>query len=305
MKKFLSILFIILIVFSFASCSNGSKSRSKKISVVATIFPYYDFAKHAAGDYADVEMLLTPGSDIHSYEPTPSDIAKIEQCDMFIYTGGESDGWVDEILNSIGNLSSKKILKMINYVPKRNEVDADHKTGSETEEHIWTSPVNAENLTGIIGSNLGKLDPKNKVYYDENANNYIKEIDSVHKGLKSFTANLQNNRIVVADRFPLLYFTEAYNLQWECAFPGCSSETEPSLARLSKLQDIIKSENIKSIFKLDQSENKVAETLSDDTNTKVLTFYSCETISQQDFDNGETYTTLMAKNLTALREALS
>ncbi|MCH5201712.1 MAG: zinc ABC transporter substrate-binding protein [Oscillospiraceae bacterium] len=304
MKKFLSILFILTITFSFASCSNSSTTGSKKISVVATIFPYYDFAKHAAGDYADVEMLLTPGSDIHSYEPTPSDIAKIEECDMFIYTGGESDSWVEEILNSIDNLSGKKILKMINYVPKKNEVDADHITGDEIDEHIWTSPVNAENLTGIIGSNLGKLDLKNQVHYEENADNYIKEIDSVHKNIKSFTANLQNNRIVVADRFPLLYFTEAYKLQWECAFPGCSSETEPSLARLSKLQKIIKNENMKSIFKLDQSENRVAETLSEDTNTKVLTFYSCETISQQDFDNGETYTTLMAKNFTALREAL-
>ncbi len=307
MKKIISLILTMFIVFSLSACgcSNSSQDGSGRLSVVATIFPYYDFAKQVAGKAADVEMLISPGSDIHSYEPTPSDIMKVEDCDLFIYNGGESDEWVEKMLESIDEGSRPKTIKMMNYITPIIEQDADHRLGDENDEHIWTSPVNAENLTGIISSNMIRLDQKNKNIYEENYKSYTGLIGTVHKSLKDITSNSNKKKIIVGDRFPLIYFTTLYGLDWECAFPGCSSETEPSLSRLSQLQKTIKQDNIKCIFKLNLSENNVADTLAQETGAKVLTFYSCENVSQQDFNNGESYVSLMTRNYTALKEALS
>lgn len=303
MKKLISLVFVIAIIFSATAC--GKTEENGKLSVVTTIFPYYDFANKTSNGLADVKMLITPGNDIHSYEPTPSDIASIKKCDLFIYNGGESDTWVDSILDSFGNEEKPQVMKMMDYVTPLNEVDADHKQGSEPDEHIWLSPTNAQNLLGIIGTKMGDLDIKNQSTYKSNYTSYIKEISTVSQSIQSTVNSSDSKKIVVGDRFPLLYFTNQYGIEWECAFPGCSSETEPSLSRMSALQDTVKKEKIKSIIKLDMSGNNVAQTLSDETGAKVVTFYPCETISQEDFDRGETYSTLMARNMTAIKEALS
>ena len=303
MKRLLSLIFIVTIIFSATAC--GTTTKSDKLSVVTTIFPYYDFANNTSNGLADVKMLITPGNDIHSYEPTPSDIASIKECDLFVYTGGESDSWVDSILNSFEGDEKPQVLKMMDCVTPLTEIDADHKQGTEPDEHIWLSPTNAQNLLGIIGTKMGELDTKNMSTYKNNYTSYMKEISAVSQSIQSIVNSSDSKKIVVGDRFPLLYFTNQYGIDWECAFTGCSSETEPSLSRMSALQDTIKKEKVKSIIKLDMSGNNVAQTLADETGAKVVTFYPCETISQEDFDRGETYSTLMARNMTAIKEALS
>ncbi|MGN1131695.1 MAG: metal ABC transporter substrate-binding protein [Ruminococcus sp.] len=303
MKKLLSVLFILTIIFSATAC--GSAENSDKLSVVTTIFPYYDFANKTSNGLADLKMLISPGNDIHSYEPTPSDIASIKKCDLFIYNGGESDAWVDSILDSFDEEEKPQVMKMMDYVTPLTEVDADHNLGTEQDEHIWLSPTNAQNLLGMIGTKMGELDSKNQSTYKSNYTTYMKEISAVSQNIQSVVNSADSKKIVVGDRFPLIYFTNQYGIDWECAFPGCSSETEPSLSRMSSLQDTIKNENVKSIIKLDMSGNNVAQTLADETGAKVVTFYPCETISQEDFDRGETYATLMARNMTAIKEALS
>jgi zinc transport system substrate-binding protein len=295
---------VLLTAVAVTACSSN-ESSSGKLKVVATIFPYYDLANNISGSYADVQMLLKAGSDVHSFEPTADDIKAIQNCDIFIYNGGESDAWVDDILDSLDKDNSPKILKMMDYVTLVNEKDADHNQGKETDEHIWTSLLNMENLTGIIESAMADKDSTHSSDYKTNSKNYIKEIYTVSNEIKSVVTDAKNKKIIVADRFPLIYFTNQYGLEWECAFPGCSSETEPSLSRISKLKDSIDENNINYIFQLDMSENKVADTLSEETGAKVLTFYSCETISQTMLDAGETYSTLMMRNLSALKEALS
>lgn len=303
MKKIFSILLSIIIAISVTACSSD-RGDGKKLSVVATIFPYYDFANNISNGCADVEMLLPVGSDVHSYEPTPSDIAKISSADIFIYNGGESDSWVDSILDSLDEKEGPKVLKMMDYVTPVQESDADHNIGDEADEHIWTSLTNAGNLVGIISSNMMELDTSNTTAYRDNSKKYMKEISTVSKSINDVVSTAKRDKIIVADRFPLIYFTNQYNLQWECAFPGCSSETEPSLARIKKLVNITKNEKIDTVFKLYLSENNVAETVADETGAKVLTFYSCESVSKEDMDRGETYVTLMSRNVASLKEAL-
>lgn len=291
---------------TFAFCSCGEVERSTgKISVVTTIFPYYDFARSVSKGTCDVDMLLKPGSDVHSFEPTPSDILKIRNADLFIYNGGESDEWVDSILESLGDTDKPVVMKMTDYVKPLTEMDADHHAEDEEDEHIWTSLDNAKTLVSKISDEVSKLDSKNKSIYHRNGLDYIEKISKVQSEIENTVNSSKSKKIVVGDRFPLLYFATEFSLDWECAFPGCSTETEPSLDRLSKLTDTIEKDKIKTILKLEMSENKVADTLADETNTNVRTFYSAESVSKEDFANNITYVDLMERNNNALKEALS
>lgn len=291
---------------TFAFCSCGEVERSTgKISVVTTIFPYYDFARSVSKGTCDVDMLLKPGSDVHSFEPTPSDILKIRNADLFIYNGGESDEWVDSILESLGDTEKPVVMKMTDYVKPLTEMDADHHAEDEEDEHIWTSLDNAKTLVSKISDEVSKLDQKHKTVYNKNGLDYIEKISKVQSEIENTVNSSESKKIVVGDRFPLLYFATEFSLDWECAFPGCSTETEPSLDRLSKLTDTIEKDKIKTILKLEMSENKVADTLADETNTKVRTFYSAESVSKEDFANNITYVDLMERNNNALKEALS
>lgn len=291
---------------TFAFCSCGEVERSTgKISVVTTIFPYYDFARSVSKGTCDVDMLLKPGSDVHSFEPTPSDILKIRNADLFIYNGGESDEWVDSILESLGDTDKPVVMKMTDYVKPLTEMDADHHAEDEEDEHIWTSLDNAKTLVSKISDEVSKLDQKHKTVYNKNGLDYIEKISKVQSEIENTVNSSESKKIVVGDRFPLLYFATEFSLDWECAFPGCSTETEHSLDRLSKLTDTIEKDKIKTILKLEMSENKVADTLADETNTKVRTFYSAESVSKEEFANNVTYVDLMERNNNALKEALS
>ena len=290
--------------FAFCSCGKEEKSTGK-ISVVTTIFPYYDFARSVSKGTCEVDMLLKPGSDVHSFEPTPSDILKIRNADLFIYNGGESDEWVDSILESLGDTDKPVVMKMTDYVKPLTEMDADHHAEDEEDEHIWTSLDNAKTLVSKISDEVSKLDQKNKSVYTKNSLDYIEKISNVQGEIENTVNSSKSKKIVVGDRFPLLYFATEFSLDWECAFPGCSTETEPSLDRLSKLTDTIEKDKIKTILKLEMSENKVADTLADETNTKVRTFYSAESVSKEDFAKNVTYVDLMERNNNALKEALS
>lgn len=304
MKKIISIFLLFVVTFAFCSCGEVERSTGK-ISVVTTIFPYYDFARSVSKGTCDVDMLLKPGSDVHSFEPTPSDILKIRNADLFIYNGGESDEWVDSILESLGDTDKPVVMKMTDYVKPLTEMDADHHAEDEEDEHIWTSLDNAKTLVSKISDEVSKLDQKHKTVYNKNSSDYIEKISKVQSEIENTVNSSESKKIVVGDRFPLLYFATEFSLDWECAFPGCSTETEPSLDRLSKLTDTIEKDKIKTILKLEMSENKVADTLADETNTKVRTFYSAESVSKEDFANNITYVDLMERNNNALKEALS
>nr|WP_294669636.1 metal ABC transporter substrate-binding protein [uncultured Ruminococcus sp.] len=304
MKKIISIFLLFVVTFAFCSCGEVER-LTDKISVVTTIFPYYDFARSVSKGTCDVDMLLKPGSDVHSFEPTPSDILKIRNADLFIYNGGESDEWVDSILESLGDTDKPVVMKMTDYVKPLTEMDADHHAEDEEDEHIWTSLDNAKTLVSKISDEVSKLDSKNKSIYHRNGLDYIEKISKVQSEIENTVNSSESKKIVVGDRFPLLYFATEFSLDWECAFPGCSTETEPSLDRLSKLTDTIEKDKIKTILKLEMSENKVADTLADETNTKVRTFYSAESVSKEDFANNVTYVDLMERNNNALKEALS
>lgn len=327
MKKLVSIFLstvIICSLFSISGCGKTEKVQNSdgKISIVTTIFPYYDFVRQLAGDKADVRLLLSPGSDPHSYEPTPSDIVAIENCDIFIYNGGESDEWVDGVLSSIEN-KNVKVMKMMEYVTLRHEQSMDHnhehaehedmddndeghdhEEGEEYDEHIWTSIRNAERMSASIADELISVDSKNSDYYNEKKADYISSLDNLDKKFTEVANNKKRDTLVFGDRFPFLYFVSDYDLGYECAFPGCSHETEPSTAVVSHLIDFTRENNIPVVFYLELSSGKIAQIISEDSSAKTMQFSSCHNVTKEDFENGATYISVMEQNLESLKEAL-
>lgn len=289
-------------------------SDSGKLKVVTTIFPAYDFTREVAGEEAEVTMLLQPGTEAHTYEPTPKDIKAIQNCDVFIYTGGENDVWVEDILSTM-DTSDVVQIRMVDCVDTLETAELEgaeeheHEEGEdhehEIEEHVWTSPVNSMKIVDTIADKLAEKDSENAEVYQKNAEAYIVELENLNQKFQTVVAEAERNTLVFGDRFPILYFAEEYGLSYYAAFPGCASDTEPSAATIAFLTDKVKEENIPVVLKIELSSGKVAETIAESTGSKVLTFETCHNLTKEDFENGENYLTLMEQNVETLKEALN
>jgi len=314
MRKFVGAFIAVVFALSLISgCAPESTAvpDDGKIKIVSTIFPPYDFARQIAGDRADITMLLPPASESHSYEPTPQDIIEIQACDVFIYVGGESDTWVSGILDAI-DTSSMTIVTLMDCVEalaeeyiEGMEVNEQENDGEvEYDEHVWTSPSNAILITQKIADALCTSDPNNSDYYNENCSNYVAELNQLDAKFSEIVAGAKRTTVVFADRFPLRYFTEAYGLSYFAAFPGCTSEIEPSAATVAFLIDKVSDENIPVVFYIELSNQKMADTICEETGCKKLLFHSCHNVSKEDFESGTTYLDLMYNNADVLKEAL-
>ncbi len=298
-----------LIMFIFTMTQDETyKYEKDKTSVVTISFASYDFARQISGNNAEVTMLLSPGEESHTYEPTPGDIMKIRQCDLFIYGGGESEKWVDRILESLDD--NIRIVKMMDIVALCEE-EHDHSDHDEQhhheeyDEHVWTSPLNAIEIVKVISEELQSADKENAAEYAENTEKYISELRYLDEKFINMFEEAERNTIVIGDRFPFMYFTERYCMSYDSAFPGCSAQAEANPAVMARLIEKVKSENIPVVFKVDLSKGSVAQIISETTGSDVYTLYSCHVISAEDYNNGETYISLMMRNLNALEAALN
>lgn len=520
LKKFLSLFLSSVLVLSLTACGKNINQNSnvsdiaeksssapasigtKKLSIVTTIFPPYDFARQVAGEKADIKMLLPPASESHSFEPTPQDIIDISNADIFIYAGGDSDTWVNGILESI-DTSKIKILSMMGLVDvveeeikegmteddhdhhhehdkklteedvhdralsdwsgewksiesalengsldeyvkhsaeenetdteaQKNEltkkwksdydsitisdntvnfdgietdykyigykiIDSDHGSsvwyGFETQnenvpkyiafndhgtshaedehnheehdhehdeqetphfylrygnesfeklttiedwtpkyftkeasdediakamnehnhghshegvydEHVWTSPVNAKLITQAIAKAMIEKDSVNTDTYQKNETKYIAELDALDKSFRDVVANAKRKTLIFGDRFPFRYFVEEYGLDYYAAFPGCSTETEANAQTIAFLIDKVKAEEIPVVFHIELSNEKMADTICNETNAKKALFHSAHNLTKDEFNNGTTYLDVMKKNVESLKEAL-
>lgn len=324
---------------------NGGKEQNteenKKISVVATIFPQYDFVRQIAGDHVDLKMLLKPGEETHSYEPTPQDTIAIQNSDLFIYVGGENDAWVEDILESRPD-NGRKTLKLVDCVDTveeehvegmkeerghdHDEDDAEHEEDEEDheeheeheehgqedmhsvheiDEHVWTSPVNAIKIVEQIKEELCEIDSKNASAYEENAEAYVAQLKELDQEFQDVVDHSKRKLMIFGDRFPFRYFAEAYDLDYYAAFSGCASDTEPSAATMAFLINKVQDEKINTILKMELSNENIAKAIAEATKADVKEFYSCHNLTAEQFENGETYLSLMEKNVETLKEVLN
>lgn len=310
-RLLLPVLFAITVMLSGCSLSS-EKSSDGKLQIVTTIFPAYDFARQVFGDTAEITLLLKPGMESHSYDPSARDIVKIDGCDLFIYNGGESDAWVENILRSANEVNALRMMDAVETIIEDHEGIAendhdehDHDEDGEYDEHIWTSPKNAALIVESIGKAAVTLAPENKAIYESAAGKYVAEINALDDKFTELLSD-EERYFIFGDRFPLLYFFREYGLNYRAAFPGCGSETEPSAQTVAFLTEkLSESDTVPTVFCIELSNRKLAETLADENGLSVSEFHTCHNITADDFAAGESYISLMERNYQMLKNVLT
>lgn len=303
---------VLAIILCLAALPTGAFARQEKLSVVTTIFPEYDFARAVAGDLADIKMLIKPGAESHSYEPTPMDIITIQKCDVFICVGGENDSWAQKILEGL-DASGMQVVYLMDVVePTALEHHHAEEEGHEHEdehaheydEHVWTSPVHSMAIVSAIAEAFAQADPDNAQVYRANAQDYNAQIALIDAEFRLIAEQAESKELVFGDRFPFLYFAQEYGFDWVSAFPGCSTDAEVSASTVAALIEKVKAESVPVVWYIELSTHRIADTICDATGAKAMMLHSCQNVTKEEFDAGETYVSLMQKNCETLREAL-
>ena len=330
LKKIMLVILAIIILGIIATIvvSGNNKSnnaQNAKYKVVSSNFASYDFVRAIIGDTKEIELtfLVGPGKDTHSYDPTAQDIIKIQNADLFIYIGGDMEKWANKIIESLDEKNTE-VICIADYVSTmeekevdgaeedgehredsdENEDDEHHHEEGAFEEHIWTSPENAIKMVETLEKSIEKIDNENAEKYNENANKYINQIKDVDKKIQEIVDNKVRDRLIFADKMPMQYFIEYYNLQVSAAFDGCSTETEPSAQTIAYLQNKVKEEKIPIVLYIELNPGKVAKIIADETGATAMQIQTLHNVSLDDFNNDETWVSLMTRNIDVLKKAL-
>ena len=290
------------------------QSGGEKLSVVTTLFPYYDFARAVAGERAEITLLCPPGREAHSFEPTPLDAVTVSRADVFLCNGGESEAWVDDLLSAVGgeiavtahlmdavDALGEEFVEGMQGAKEESDEDSDE---IEYDEHVWTSPRNAIALCEAVCDAICAADGANEEEYRANCARYCERLAALDLRFEALRGRAQRDVLVFADRMPFLYFCKAYGLDYRAAFHGCATDTEPSLATLKYLIDKVAREQIPVVYTVDLDSERIARVVQECTGAQIARLYSLQTVSRADFDAGETYLTMMERNLAALEGGL-
>jgi zinc transport system substrate-binding protein len=300
-------------IFASVKHTRNLQKSGDKITVVTTLFPLYDFAKKIGGDKVDVSLLLPPGVEPHSFEPTPGDIARINKADIFIFTGEFMEPWAHRIISTIDN---KKIIiidasKDVNLIPavqrhehhESHEHKEDHHELSQLDPHIWLDFGNDKIIIDNITNALIKADSADSNFYEQNAKAYKKQLDTLDSSYKKQLENCKTRTIVFGGHYAFGYLAHKYNLKYLAA-QGLSPDSEPTAQDIISLIEQIKKDNIHYIFYEELTSPKIAETLAHETNTKMLLLNAGHNVSRADLENNVSFISIMINDLQNLKIGL-
>lgn len=303
MKRLIAALLCLCLMLCGCTAQPEKPHDETKLQIVCTSFPAYDFAREIAGDRAELTLLIKPGSEVHSYEPTPKDMIRIQESDLFICNGGESEQWAKTLITP--ELNTIYMMGCVDTVEESADGIYNAENGEpELDEHVWTSPLNAIKISEEICNALCKLDADNAEAYKTNFTAYKAQLMALDREFRQVIKNSGKHTLVFADRFPMRYFALEYGLNCYAAFPGCSSETEPSAKTVAYLIDRVREDKIPAVLYMEFSNQKMADVICEDTGCKKLPFYSAHSVSAEQFEQGVSYLDLMRINLNSLKEAL-
>lgn len=303
MKRLIAALLCLCLMLCGCTAQPEKPHDETKLQIVCTSFPAYDFAREIAGDRAELTLLIKPGSEVHSYEPTPKDMIRIQESDLFICNGGESEQWAKTLITP--ELNTIYMMDCVDTVEESADGIYNAEDGEpELDEHVWTSPLNAIKISEEICNVLCKLDTDNAEAYKTNFTAYKAQLMALDREFRQVIKNSGKHTLVFADRFPMRYFALEYGLDCYAAFPGCSSETEPSAKTVAYLIDRVREDKIPAVLYMEFSNQKMADVICEDTGCKKLPFYSAHSVSAEQFEQGVSYLDLMRINLNSLKEAL-
>lgn len=298
MKKLISLIIILSSFLSLFSCSPVESDEG--ISIITTCFPLYDFARELIGEKGSVTLLLKPGQDSHSYDPSAREIAKIKNCDLFLSIGGEDEKWVSKLMSGAD-------MKNVEQLPLAHLFAQDehsHDGHNHNDEHYWTSPKNAVLMVNEIAQTLISLFPDEKEYISANLTEYLLKLEKLDADFTEIGELANGKTVIFGDRFPFTHLFCDYGIEYLSAYPGCSDMTEPSASTVVELINTIKKNGIKTIFVTELSSGALADTICSETGAKKAILHSCANVTKQDKKNGETYISLMTKNAEALKNSL-
>lgn len=322
MKKTISVILSLFIICGlFASCGTQQTESAGGLKIIATVFPEYDWVKNILGEKAenaDLTLLLDNGIDLHSYQPTADDLIKISTCDVFVYVGGESDGWVDDalaqavnkdmiVINLLEILGDRVVEEEIKEGMQAEEEEAEEDEGPENDEHVWLSLRNAAYICKYIAEKLGEADAANKDVYIANAAAYIEKLNALDEQYKTAVDSASSKTLVFGDRFPFRYLVDDYGLDYYAAFVGCSAESEASFETITFLADKVRELGVKNVAVLEGSDGKIAGTViktSGVDGVGTVTLNSMQSVTSTDVENGADYLSIMTKNLENLKTIL-
>ena len=303
MKRLIAALLCLCLILCGCTAQPEKPHDETKLQIVCTSFPAYDFAREIAGDRAELTLLIKPGSEVHSYEPTPKDMIRIQESDLFICNGGESEQWAKTLITP--ELNTIYMMDCVDTVEESADGIYNAEDGEpELDEHVWTSPLNSIKISEEICNALCKLDTDNAEAYKTNFTAYKAQLMALDREFRQVIKNSGKHTLVFADRFPMRYFALEYGLDCYAAFPGCSSETEPSAKTVAYLIDRVREDKIPAVLYMEFSNQKMADVICEDTGCKKLPFYSAHSVSAEQFEQGVSYLDLMRINLNSLKEAL-
>lgn len=300
MRKYASLLLALCLLLT--ACSAGAESGGEPLRVVATDFPCYDLARQVLGSDASLTLLIRPGMDTHTYEPTPADAKAVYEADVLIYIGGTSDAWVEDMLADAPGVAA---VRMMDSVQPLEEAHAEH--GHEDisyDEHIWTSPVNMRAMLSSVEEALCAADPDGASTYRANAEAYDAQLVQLDQTFRDLVSGAARTELIFADRFPFLYFAREYGLSYVSAFSGCSEEAQPSVQAVAALIDAVEQDGVPVIYVIEMSTGDVARAVAEQTGAEIVEMHSCQSVTGEEFEAGETYLSLMTRNVEALRKGL-
>lgn len=310
MKKSLIFITVIAICLCLTGCGGGPyESGGDGLSIIATGFPSFDFAREIGGERVNVTMLVPPGAESHSFEPTPQDIIRIDNCDLIICAGGHSEAWLDTIMEGRSrDIPKITMLDCVDGLEKEEKEGMQevhhHHHHHEFDEHVWTSPVNAELICREICRELCELDPDGREYYEKNLEEYAAELRKLDSEFREIVKSGKSDTLIFADRFPVRYFVEEYGLDYYAAFPGCAEDVEPSAKTVAFLIDMVKENEVPAVMHIEFSNEKMADIICEDTGCSKLLFHSCHNVTREQLDEGISYLELMQGNVLSVKEAL-
>lgn len=293
----------------FAGCSQSGTADEKeeKLTVVTTVFPLYDFVRAVGGDRVDVKMLIDPGCEVHSFDPTPGDIAAVYNAELFVYVGGESEKWVNRVLADV-NVNSLIMMGRVNRLEHYHENGhhAEHTHGHthENDEHIWTSLSNAVMMIEAIRDELCAIDSENSNEYARNCEEYSGRILELKTRFHEMVSKKENKFILVADRFPFVYLTEELGIEYRAAFGGCAVSNDISLKVMGELVKCVREKKCRSAFYTEMSNRNIAEALAEQTGVSLYELHSAHNVTLEDFESGVTYIDIMERNLETLGKGM-
>ena len=332
MKKIMTLIAVLASILVSALLPAPAAEADQELSIVTTIFPEYDWVMEILGDNpanASVTMLLDSGVDLHSYQPNVKDMVTLSNCDLFLYVGGESDGWVKDALAGAANedMIVINLLEVLGENAKEallvegmeahdhgdeedheDEEPDSHAERGELDEHVWLSLRNASFFCQVIRDALIALDGENEAVYQANTEAYLEKLAQLDDAYTEAAAQGSRDTLVFGDRFPFRYLMDDYGLNYYAAFSGCSAETEASFETVIFLANKLDELGLDTIMTLEGSDGKLAKTIADTAKAQdvaILCLDSMQSTTQKDVQEGASYLSIMEKNLDVLIRALA